>query len=259
MAKIDKVSTWAKAASPPTEDPPQSRKDSGWNGGEQPEAEYWNFLEEEDRDKVNEMIDQVNPNTVYRSDLNASLYVPGSDASVKGLRPTAVGGQLYAYDNDLIVTGAQLVDIAYAFIDDKKKIILLDRITSRIYVVDAETRVIDDNSGTNIAAGLPSGSSENWVLTSFCTDGTYVYVIAYDSNVAPNETHRVQSYLISDWSVNSAWPSTGTLLTGTGPSTLLTTDGYEVERVRFVSSTKLAISQSWNSITVNTSPGIAII
>jgi hypothetical protein len=52
--KIEPVDPWAKLGS--AVNPPGSLKDTGWVGGEQPEAEYFNRLEQEDRDKLNEIV-----------------------------------------------------------------------------------------------------------------------------------------------------------------------------------------------------------
>jgi hypothetical protein len=261
MAKIDKVSTWAKLASPPTEDPPQARKDSGWNGGEQPEAEYWNFLEEEDRDKLNEMIDDVNPNTLFRPDLLPSGVDPTSTDFIRGLWPTGESGVIYGNDTTLTVDAiSELSDIAYTVESGLKKIIALDRATNRIYIVDVDTMTVDRNSGTNLVAGLPSPTIGSWETNRLCTDGTHAYVTFRDFNFGtPSSTvYRLQAYSLSDWSVKSGWPSTGRALTGSGINDSFGGHGFD-NNVIFATSTKLAVVQSWNSIASNLTEAVAII
>jgi hypothetical protein len=261
MATIDKVSTWAKLASPPTEDPPQSRKDSGWNGGEQPEAEYWNFLEEEDRDKMNELIDQVNPNTLYRPDLLPSGVDPASTAFIQGLWPALQSGVIYGEDTTFSVgPSVELVDLAYTVESGLKKILTLDRLDDRIYVVDVDTQTVDRNSGTNLAAGLPAPTIGSWQPNRFCTDGTYVYVTFRDFLFsAPASTvYRLQAYNLSDWAVKSGWPSTGVSLTGSGVNDSFGGYGFD-NNVIFATSTKLAVVQSWNTIASNLTEAVAIV
>jgi hypothetical protein len=259
---IDKISTWAKLAAPAPEDPPQTRKDDGWQGGEQPEAEYWNYLEQEDRDTINLLIDESNPNTQYRVDMNATELVPGSTAFIQGLRPTKAGGYTFSNDNNISVDRPPVPkDLSYTSIDGTPKILVLSSspaVYNRVDVYDVATRTYESNSGTNFDAGLPSGGGQDWIGTSLCNDGTHVYVMFYNNAASPNETHYVQAYALSDWSVKTGWPSTGRALTGTGLSAPFSA-GYAVDRIRWVTSTKLAVTQNWNDVILTTDKGMAIV
>jgi hypothetical protein len=247
---IDKVDRWATLASPSPVDPPTAQKESGWVGGEQPEAEYENFLVQEIRDKTNEIIDQTNSNTLNRLDDTPLTEDPTSVNFFKGLRDST------ETDFDVPNGGDNVVDtVVYIDSNDVKKIITMSYL-GELEQIDTRTLVRDWNQTINMV-GLPTGTGENWNATSMCTDGTYLYVLWYDTNPV-GKSHRVQSYLISDRSVNTSWPGTGLLLTGTGQS-VLQIAGWNTERIKWAASTTLAVAQSWNDVTSAISPGLALV
>lgn len=74
-----------------------------------------------------------------------------------------------------------------------------------------------------------------------------------DEGPTPDE-FRVQSWKLSDWSVNVGWPSTGLALTAGSVSV----DDEQV-RIRNASDTKLVATQPWVSVSTGASSGLNII
>lgn len=136
--------------------------------------------------------------------------------------------------------------------DNTPRIMLLDNANCKIEVWNPRTlaSVITTNALTD---DLPSGGGQTWEPHSFCTDGTYVYVLFADTNAAP-DTHQIQSWLIdesaADWSVHTGWAATGTALTGTGD-----TDG----QIFMADDDYVACLCRWTTVTAVGSAAIIIV
>jgi len=131
------------------------------------------------------------------------------------------------------------------------KLLILDVRNTRIDTVDTRTLVIE-NVSPDLTANLPSGSSETWVPKSMCTDGVSVYVLFTDTHASP-DAHQVQSWDIATWAVKAGWPTTGTALSTGNPN-------YERGgSIIVASSTRLAVCNSWTTVTASSSPVISIL
>ncbi len=154
---------------------------------------------------------------------------------------------------NVISAGAtkQLGDLAVYFdaTTGAPRLMALDYAGNQISVYDARSLALLDTS-SDLSADLPSGGGETWHAVSMCTDGTHVYVGFIDT--AAN-TYQIQSWLRSDWSVNTGWAATGTALPGSGAGS------FGGVRIGFASSTKLATVNSWNAVSAASSAAISII
>jgi len=148
---------------------------------------------------------------------------------------------------------SQQIDLAVYFdpASDVAKLLILDVRNTRIDTVDTRSLGIE-NVSPDLTANLPSGGSETWVPNSMCTDGVSVYVLFTDTNASP-DAHRVQAWDIATWGVKAGWPTTGTALS---------TGNAYYERggsIIVASPTRLAVCNSWTTVTASSSPVISIL
>ena len=87
----------------------------------------------------------------------------------------------------------------------------------RIALLDAGGNLItfDPFDFTLFSTYVLTGSygAGTWLPEAMCSDGQYVYVMAYDSGTT---THKVQAFDAWTGAVKAGWPATGTLLPGAG-------------------------------------------
>lgn len=115
--------------------------------------------------------------------------------------------------------------------------------------IEAEASIGDIVSSAQLAAGIPATFVDPLVYSVAC-DSDWVYALVYNDSVGC----VVQSFSISDGSVNPDWPAEGLAL-----SALSVSCSYFEARIRWVSDTKLAVCQPWITVTSGTSAGIVVI
>lgn len=186
--------------------------------------------------KINELIDGTGKGTPRGV---------GDDAFIKGLF-TATDTIASPLD-DLCVIGAgdttkAYQDICYTRIGGLKKLLVCNAVTGcELDVLDIDTLSLE--SENDLSSGLSTAGSEDWIPYSVCNDGTYAYVLFCDVD---SYAWAVQSYDMSTWAPNPAWPATGLTMTDTGIATV-------APLIRYVAEGKLAVVQSWVPL-----PGAAV-
>jgi len=145
----------------------------------------------------------------------ASGLFSASGAGAPIAHPWSSGNEIF------LGATAEIPDLEVGFdADGNRQLLILEATNNRIHKYDPDTLLEIDNSGSLLAAGFPAGT---WEATSFCSDGTFVYVTFTDTALSPNQPSRVCCYRISDYSVRSGWNAAGTLLSGTGTTGLAQT------------------------------------
>lgn len=185
------------------------------------------------------------------ADRGTSTIVEETDA-VKGLF-TQSNSSHSTHDGNAYIEGttfAEPTDLSYAKIAGTRYLLAASYDQINLYNIDtmAEGSSV---SFTTLLAGLPGTVGTNGSVLSVCNDEVYAYVLIVVTDPAPDEFY-VQSYKLTDWSVNSSWPATGTQLTDYAASF---TDQWA--RIRFADDTRLFVSQPW--VTPASSPAIQIL
>ena len=246
IKNIERV--WANSGT--KTEPSTAKQDLGWVNNEQVPYEYLNWLQDKIEAKINEVIQErlnsfYDGATDYQSMISTGLWDDswgnGADTSINRIDPS----------------GGDIRDLAVFFnSDNEARLLVVETSTLTITVWDPRSLSLEDTSGA-LSDDLPTGSSQTWEPYSMCTDGTHVYVTFVDTNASPN-TYQIQSWLISDWSVNTGWAATGTALPGTGSAP--TVGGLtKAGKVIVASAAKLATSNNWNIISAATSDAVSII
>jgi hypothetical protein len=247
--KLDRFATNIGVRTAPT----SGLRATGYTGGAQPSADNVNSLWGENVDKINEVVE--NAPSGFEEDLGPlpalqSYYPDGGDACWSS-----------PMDDQNIISAAATKGYvglrAYINADGERKIIALDggATTPRQFdVYDAATMTLESNSG-DLASDLPSGGTEDWRATCFCTDGTSVFACFQDVDQNPNETHRIQCWDIDGWGVNSGWAAAATgyaigTATGTGSAV------YDYGDICIANATYVAVTAPWVTITGATSDAI---
>ena len=171
---------------------------------------------------------------------------------------------MWSPQNSISAGGAtSIVDLAVGFPvtagKTYKRLLLLDYAGNQILSYDPNTLALVTSSGA--LGDLGAGT---WQPTAFCSDGTYVFVMFLDTAATPNETHRVQSYVISDagaWATHPGWPAGGVVLAGTGVNGTAEQPLFPLQQDRIIiaDAVNLATMNSWNACPLAASPGISII
>ncbi|MCP4712592.1 MAG: hypothetical protein GY869_28540, partial [Planctomycetes bacterium] len=200
--------------------PSATKIDTGWVSGaeaDRPSIEYFNFLQYRADHKINQLVEH-----------GALTAPPGlTQEQIASKRFGTVAGtgapwaHMWSAGNEISVGATlEIIETAVAFDPDTdaRMLLILEATNNRIYKYNTDTLAEIDNSASLLDTGLPSGGGEDWEPNSFCCDNTYIYVLFQNNTPTPNETHYVQSYLISDYSVNTGWAATGTALQNTGTS-----------------------------------------
>lgn len=245
--KIDPI--WAESGTV-TPAPSSAKIESGWVGGDRPTMEYMNYNQ--------------NKAEVHSSNLAvegpSSIYEDAADPEgmiATGLWSAAnTWGQANDTPNSIYGGAAtkQYVDLKTYFDSNNDPYILaLDLSTNKIDVFDPRGLTLVDTSDL-LTDDLPAPAGATWKPYSMCTDNTHVYVCFVNTNPNP-DTYQIQSWLISDWSVNTGWPATGTAL----PTSTNWAHYNRPGKVIIANSTKLAALNSYVPITAATSGAISII
>lgn len=224
--------------------PSDSKIGTGWVSGtnaDRPSINYLNYLQHRAENKINELADELICN-IYDPDDTRDAIATGL---WNGMSDIISGGATKAY-----------VDMcAYVNSDNESKLLVLNHVGNlTIDVYDARTMTLEDTSD-DLIDDLPSGGGQTWNPLAICTDGTHVYVHFHDSGGGSNN-HQVQSWLISDWSVNTGWAATGTQLTTTGN---ITSPQGLGRTIICASATKLAVANKGYACTAAADPLITIL
>jgi hypothetical protein len=255
--EIEQIPGWATSGTKTA--PSGALSSSGFTGGTQAAAQNWNFLEDEDRTKANELVDAVNQ--IHDDDGSGFPHGNPQD-SLMTKNYIGVGDRcLSAWDQDNSGPGNADVQVDLAIYIDpdgavKLMVLIANDGTPTVEIYDTELKNAPTipliSSSGDLSGDLPSGGGESWQALSFCTDGTSVYITFQDTVGA---THYIQAWDIATWTVKSGWPATGTALPGTG---VVGASGY-ISAVEIANPNRLVTANEWNSITLATSPAISII
>ena len=198
--------------------------------------------------KLNEVIERLPkslPDEIGELPFVQNLFTPTNDFS-------NAGSNLNVFDLSGDVSNFK--DICFAIINGERKILIVDYSTADsdpIKVFDIATGAYESACG-DISGDLSTPTTD-WCSMSICCDATYCYVVFRDEGPTPDE-FRVQSWALTDWSVNPGWPSTGLALTAGSVSI-----DDEMVRIRNAADDKLACTQPWVAVSSGTSAGINII
>lgn len=149
--------------------------------------------------KINELIDSgMNTRSAEISAVVTGLW-PAAEFSSNELD----NGEAVACDN-----------VAVAVIDNARKIVCGASTAERtLYLYDVDTWTFESKV-TISSATLPSDGNEYWIARNVIADDDSLYVVWLCS--APTSTYDddcyVQAYDLTDWTVKSGWPATGTYL-----------------------------------------------
>jgi hypothetical protein len=284
---IADLDIWAATGTSVT--PPPVKFTLGWTLGEQPAYEYENHLHKETRLKINAMLAELNgiahitehsdfslpiipiPNQLgyiatqideneHQSNTPIPINSVIENICRKSYYVSPMNTHMNSSANEIdLGSGEYIKSIEIGLLTspfNKRAILMLCANDNSVHVYDPNDMSLIDDSGA--LTGLPSGSGETWVAESMVCDGYWVYVIFKNTNVSPNETHVIQAYQISDWSVRTGWPATGTILPGTGVNPDFPTDNPC--NMCFPKLGKIATINHWTLISVaSTPPAISII
>jgi hypothetical protein len=249
---IDKIDIeWANSGD--KVEPTDEKKEAGWVSGaapDRPTVETFNYLNNRSDVAINRLIEER---------LNSYCH---DATNPQKMMSTGLWDDSWGITSDtmnVIDGGAtkEYIDLSIYFSSDNSpRIMALDTSgTQHVDVYDPRTKELLDTSDS-LRDDLPSGSSQTWEAESMCTDGEWVYIVFTDTHLsAGSRTYQIQAWRISDWSVKSGWPSTGTALTGTGISSYLVRNATVI----IASNTRLAVGCHWISITATSSAAIQII
>ena len=243
---MDKITRrWANSGNVTA--PSTGKQDLGWVDNEQVPYEWWNWLQDRLEAKCNEIIEErVNSYYDGASDWQTMLQT--------GLWADSWGNG--ADSPNAIESGASKELKAmcpYLDSDSKPHVLVFDDVSHKVERWNTRSLALISAS-SDLTADLPSGGGEVWECQDIATDGVYVYITFMDSNASP-ETHQIQAWKISDWSVHTGWVATGTALSGTGTGPNSTRES----RVVYASSSTLAVVCSWITISASSSTAIAIL
>lgn len=238
MGILDHLYQWATSGD--KDAPGASLIASGYTAGSQPLHGNFNHIINEIREKINEVISDgpiAHKGDVSMAPVYRRCYWPSDDTAWS--LPHESSNYI-----DYIATAVAYVGIEpYINAAGERKIITLDGATATatrtFHIFDVATMAHESSSG-DLASDLPSGSSEDWVPVSFCTDGTSVYGYFRNQNLAPADTYRMQAWDIATWTKKAAWPADGRPIVGT---TSATTYGYGM--VRQISDTEIGFCKPW--------------
>jgi hypothetical protein len=219
--------------------PPDDTKiETGWVGGERAKMERLNYLQGRVEDRLNDIVregvkgysDHITTDEAKLA-IATGLYAGDDWGNIRNTANNMYGGAATKAYTDLCVAfDPQTHDQILLVLDDTNKTI--DVFDPRVGTLTTTSSALTDD--------LPSPTG-TWHVYSMCTDGESVYVFCTDTHGGA-DTHRVQAWNISSWDVKSGWSSTGTALSGSG--TRSTTDGKDI---LIVSSTHLAVAESWTA------------
>lgn len=259
---IDQVPGWATGGTKTA--PSAGLSVSGWTDGAQPTAPVENYLRDEERDKINELVDDVNE---INDERGSGLQTGGTFGPIMSQYYGSSSADSYQVHDSSNTNNDSVDKIDLAVWADtstgKRYLLALDPTdgTPQVHLYDSELKSTDgspDSSSGDLSSDLPTGASQSWQATSFCVDedGVNVYIIFQDTNLNPNETHQIQAWDIATWNVATGWPSTGTTLPGTGTCTISTYDSS----VKYIGGDKVATANSWfGTVTASTDAAITIV
>ena len=200
----ERLREWANSGT--VTDPGDPTIDTGWVQGEQPPEGKFNFTNNRQDVKINEMIGTL-PDITY-NDTNAQQMLATQLFGVV----SGGWGTTAETENRLSAAGT-IQDCQAYFINGKRYVALLTTAnTVEIWDPDTLTKFEDSGNLTTVTNALPTGSGQTWTAQSMCTNGTDFYVTFTDTNASPDD-HRIQGYTRGGtWTKASGWPTSGTFL-----------------------------------------------
>ncbi len=240
------LNIWASSGSLESPVPDADKIDTGFVGDERPYIERFNWLQNRLEKKFNDLATQI----------ASSAYDEATEATVQAMIETGLWGDSWACTDDaanLIEGGAtmQYRDVtAYFNADGDARLLVADTSTMKIEIWDPRLLTQEDISHDlcdDLPVGVVAATSDFQCL---CSDGMWVYAVVKDTAPAPDE-YYIQAWLISDWSVKTAWPATGTQLTPTGTGKLF--------KAIIASAATIAVINNATTITAAGDPVIEII
>ena len=245
MSLIRKLlNIWSSGGTLESPPPSAAKIDLGFVGDERPYIDRFNWLQNRAEKKLNDLL----VNGV------SSAYDNATEAEVKAMLTTGLWDESWGLSLDAhntISGGAakEYTDMVNTFDADGEPLLLvLDEALTKIEVWNPRTLTLSDTSH-DLSGDIIAGT---WVADSMCTDGTHVFVTFWDT---VSHAHHIHAWKISDWSKHTGWPSTGTVLPGTG--TLVGMGGGK--RIIIASATKIVTMNSWVTVTAASSAAISII
>jgi len=106
--------------------------------------------------------------------------------------------------------GSTFVNFTNCIINYEKKLLICTDAEREIIVFDVATTTVEDTITLPVDS-VPVGGYQ-WDTREVLCDEEYAYVVMYNSGTPSTGDVRIQSYSLSDWTVNTGWPATGTLL-----------------------------------------------
>lgn len=245
---IKTIDNWADAGS--VSEPTTAKKALGWIDGESPPAAYENWVHNDSRNKINEIVeDGPDPYSPFATDTTLMMkYIPATGDG-KG---SAFGLNYYMRKTGASGFLTRLVDTCFWINSDgEKKIFALDHDACEINVFDVATLAYE--SDTSLSAGFGAAVG-NWCPLSMCCDGSYIYVVAYDDG---STATRIQSFACNGFAVNGGWPATGRALTA---QAVAPAGNYLYRHtVCFANTTTLAVTQPWVAIAAAATPAVQLV
>lgn len=180
-----------------------AKQDSGFTNLDKPTYQRFNNLLNRSETKQNQIITE-GPNGTYDNATDVGgMIATGLWDENWGVVDESGGKNLFG------VGGSTGLKETHSYIDSNgvRMVLFLNTTGEQIHSLNTITEAFTTSGDLTTALSTPVGT---WQLNSFITDGTYIYCLFRDSG---DDSGRVQSFLISDWSANIAWPATGTGLT----------------------------------------------
>jgi len=237
---VEKIDVWG--ATGDVTEPSSVKRDSGWVAAEQPRHDWFNWVDNAQSNKINEILDE-----------GFNMHYPAA-ADVKSMLMTGLWDESWGITEDtlnIIDSGATpaFADMGVWFnSDDEPNIVILDATLNKIEVWDARARTLSDTSPDLATTDyLPAGT---YIASSMAIDAANAYVIFRETTANPDE-YFIQAYDIASWDIVSGWPAAGTQLSGAAD----TKNGKVIN----ASSTKLAVACDWVTISSSASTAISII
>jgi len=239
---IDKLSLWGADNN---EAPGAEKIEDGWVAGEQPRADWQNWVHNRDEVKVNEIIDdspslfpteESAQTQLMRRQFNQASALDWASRMSEINRITSSSTNKYV-DLAFFVAG---ITGAYADVDypAHRYLLALDAAHCCCDIIDTETRLEVDSIVFGQDGDLPA-APRVWIPRAMCTDGTSIYIYFWDTSLDPAGYARAQAYDIQTKARKSEWPETGIALPTIGAGAIDETITGDIE---FVSASCIAIA-----------------
>jgi hypothetical protein len=223
--------------------PSAAKQQSGWVAGEQPTVGEENWIQNNQDVAIRELQTGDNPETTS----GGSTF----EQTVKQLQGgiSYDTGWSYPYSTRNVYDSGdatdEFVDLALCYLDGEKRILALEQNAYEVHFINPTAASIDKVINfTTLLAGLPSPPFL-WVPLSICADDSSMYIL-WEEFGTGTPRHYVQAYKLSDGSVKTGWPSTGTQITSANlTSSPFTGVNNRTNRIIFANNDYLVTANSW--------------